>query len=360
MRFQQVTGPIMAKGLEDTMFYVYNRLVSLNEVGGNPEQFGTFLEAFHGKNMEVVKSAPYSQIATSTHDTKHSEDARARLNVLSEIPGEWRERLDRWSGFNKRKRSFVHGRPVPDRNEEYLLYQTLLSVWPFSWSANREYEVLKTRIKDYMVKAVREGKINSNWITPDKPYEEAVSQFVDRILSRLCVNPFMDDFVPFAAKISYFGIFNALSQTLLKTVSPGVPDFYQGTELWDFSLVDPDNRKPVDFKIRMRSLERLAKEATDQSKGLKRLVKQLLREWQHGEIKLYVTFMSLNYRNENQDLFKHGLYIPLSAEGGANERACVFVRLLQDKAVLAAVPRFLTRLLKDINEMPLGENVWGE
>jgi (1->4)-alpha-D-glucan 1-alpha-D-glucosylmutase len=360
MRFQQVTSPVMAKGLEDTVFYVYNRLVSLNEVGGNPERFGTTLEAFHGKNIETAKSSPCSQITTSTHDTKRSEDARARLNVLSEVPDEWRSRLIRWSKFNKRKKPLVNGRMVPDRNEEYLLYQTLLGIWPFHPPADHEHEAFKTRIKNYMLKAVKEAKINSSWISPDSAYEEALSGFVDTILSRSAANLFMQDFNAFQTRISYFGIFNSLSQTLLKIISPGVPDFYQGTELWDFSLVDPDNRGPVDFKMRKKKLKKVMKGTALERDGLKNFAKALLRKPQDDDIKLYVTFMSLKCRNENRDLFKHGLYIPLTIEGSAKESVCAFVRILGEQAVLAAVPRFLTRLLKGIGEMPFGRRAWAD
>jgi (1->4)-alpha-D-glucan 1-alpha-D-glucosylmutase len=358
MKFQQTTGPIMAKGVEDTVFYVYNRLVSLNEVGGNPEKFGTTLEAFHGKNIETAKSSPYSQIATSTHDTKRSEDARARLNVLSEMPDEWRNRLVSWSRLNRRKKAVVNGRHVPDRNEEYLLYQTLICVWPLYPPSDPDYETLKTRVKDNMLKAVREAKINSSWISPEISYEEALGAFVETIMYRYAANLFLKDFMIFQEKISYFGFFNALSQTILKIASPGVPDFYQGTEMWDFSLVDPDNRRPVDFKMRMNILKRVRKGAAFSGEGLRKFAQEILQQWPDGTIKLYVIFMALNYRNKNQDLFKHGIYTPLKVEGTAKEDVCAFARVIEDKVALVAVPRFLAPIVKDINEMPLGHSVW--
>lgn len=250
MKFQQVTGPVMAKGLEDTVFYVYNRLASLNEVGGNPERFGTTLDTFHGQNLERIKFWPHGMIVTSTHDTKRSEDVRARLNVLSEIPGEWKHHLARWSRINKKRKSVVEGQSVPDRDEEYLFFQTLLGVWPLHPMNGTEYEVFERRIKDNMLKATREAKVNSSWISPNLPYEDALLKFIEDVISPASNNAFIQDFDPFRKKVSYFGMFNSLSQTLLKITSPGTPDFYQGTEIWNFSLVDPDNRRPVNFDIR--------------------------------------------------------------------------------------------------------------
>ncbi|HEX9021956.1 MAG TPA: malto-oligosyltrehalose synthase, partial [Nitrospirota bacterium] len=239
MRFQQITGPVMAKGVEDTAFYVYNRLVSLNEVGGTPERFGTPLDMFHGQNIERAKNWPHALIATSTHDTKRSEDVRARLNVLSEIPREWAERVRTWARLNKKKKTVIDGSRVPDRNEEYFLYQTLVGVWPAGGAQGSAYEDLVQRIKAYMLKASREAKVNTSWINPDAKYEDALQAFIEAVLSPVRKNRFLDDFLPFQRMVSHYGVFNSLSQILLKIASPGVPDFYQGTELWDFSLVDP-------------------------------------------------------------------------------------------------------------------------
>ncbi len=358
MRFQQISGPVMAKGLEDTVFYVYNRLVSLNEVGGNPEWFGTTLDAFHGQNMERIKVWPHGLIATSTHDTKRSEDVRARLNLLSEIPDEWRHHLARWSRINKKKKSMVDGRGVPDRNEEYLLYQTLLGVWPLRPMDGSEYEVFENRIKDYMLKAAREAKVNSSWISPNLPYEDALLRFVSEVMSSSKNNLFLQDLEPFRKKVSYFGMFNSLSQTLLKVASPGVPDFFQGTETWDFSLVDPDNRRPVDFSLREKMLKALKEKKAGFGSDLPGFVAGLLREWEDGSIKLYVTFTSLRYRKENSPLFMDGAYLPLQSDGEFKEHICAFARLGVGKAVLVIVPRFLTRLIKGAEELPLGEEIW--
>jgi (1->4)-alpha-D-glucan 1-alpha-D-glucosylmutase len=312
MRFQQITGPVIAKGVEDTAFYVYNRFVSLNEVGGNPERFGTPLDTFHGQNIERTKYWPFAMITTATHDAKRSEDVRARLNVISEIPEEWREHLARWSRINRKHKSVVEGQLVPERNEEYFCYQTLTGVWPVHPLNEKEEDVFRKRIKDYMLKAMREAKVNTSWISPNALYEEAVLKFLDAMLSdRL----FLRDFEIFQEEISYFGMFNSLSQTLLKITSPGIPDFYQGTEIWDLSLVDPDNRRPVDFAIRKALLEKLKREVTNSQPNRSKWTQGLMKVWKEDLIKLYVIFRGLNYRKENKQLFMGGSYIPLGGEG---------------------------------------------
>ncbi len=344
MRFQQVCAPIMAKGLEDTLFYVYNRLASLNEVGGSPEKFGTTLEAFHGQNGERCKSWPYGLITTATHDTKRSEDVRARLNVLSEIPGEWNHHINRWSRINKGKKLMIDSQAVPDRNEEYLLYQTLLGVWSLQPMEEDDYEFFKKRIKDYMLKAVREAKVNTSWISPNATYEEALLKFIDAILSHRQKNPFLEDFYGLQKKVAYFGMIDSLSQTLLKMTSPGSPDFYQGTEIWDFSLVDPDNRRPVNFEIRKRMLEALKEKMALSGSNRAGLARDLMLEWKDGSIKLYVTFVSLNYRKENYKLFMEGAYTPLWGDGNLKDHVCAFSRQREGKVVLVIVPRFLAHL----------------
>jgi (1->4)-alpha-D-glucan 1-alpha-D-glucosylmutase len=358
MRFQQVCAPVMAKGLEDTLFYAYNRFVSLNEVGGNPEKFGTTLEAFHGQNIERNKFWPHGLITTSTHDTKRSEDVRARLNVLSEMPNEWNHNLTRWSRINKRKKVMVDGQAVPDRNEEYLLYQTLIGAWPIYPMDEPDYEIFRKRIKDYMLKAIREAKINSSWVSPNALYEDALAKFIDAMMIPIH-NPFIKDFEVFQKRVSYFGMFNSLSQTLLKITSPGVPDFYQGTEIWDFSLVDPDNRRPVDFHIRRDMLEALKKKTATKGLDLLGFNRELIQKWSDGSIKLYVTFKSLSYRNQNPKLFMEGAYIPLVGDGDRKEHVCAFARQGEGKAVLVIVPRFLTHLIQ-MDELPLGKETWGD
>ena len=354
MRFQQMMGPIMAKGVEDTAFYVYNRFVSLNEVGGNPERFGTPLDTFHGMNIERTKFWPYAMITTMTHDTKRSEDVRARLGVLSEIPDEWRECLNRWSRINKSKKSNMEGQWVPDRNEEYLLYQTLLGVWPNTPMNDKEHEVFKNRIHDYMLKATREAKVHTSWISPNIPYEDALLKFIDAVLSG---HLFLSDFQMLQKKVAYFGMFNSLGQTLLKMTSPGIPDFYQGTEIWDFSLVDPDNRRPVNFELRKERLAALKKRVETAGQNLSEYVRDLMREWKDGTIKLYLIYKALNYRRENPLLFMESHYIPLAGDGDKTEHLCAFVRQSEDQVVLIIIPRFLTSLIKEIDEAPLGAEV---
>ncbi len=346
-----------------------------------PENFGTSLEVFHGRNIEKTKSWTYSLNATSTHDTKRSEDVRARINVLSEMPNEWKKCLIRWGRMNKKKKILIDGQWAPDPNEEYFLYQTLLGAWPLppEHKSDRPFiervasSLLKTlpfhpedepepaffirRIKEYMVKAIREAKIHSSWINPDPAYEEAVLHFIDGLLSPSPENAFLKDFETFQKKIAYWGMLNSLSQTLLKITSPGTPDFYQGTELWDFSLADPDNRRHVDFKTRQDLLKKLKKQTGTGRKDLTGLAEELLRDWRDGRIKLYVTFQALNYRRENGSLFAEGLYLPLKVEGKFNKNICAFARQREEKTVLVIVPRLLAGLGLSPEAPPLGK-VW--
>ncbi|MDD2321259.1 MAG: malto-oligosyltrehalose synthase [Geobacteraceae bacterium] len=356
MRFQQITGPVMAKGVEDTTFYVYSRLVSLNEVGGNPERFGVAIEAFHGQNIERWKSRPLRMLATSTHDTKRGEDVRARINVLSEIPETWKASVQRWSRLNRKVKMLVDGRPVPDRNEEYLLYQTLVGAWPTLGQNGGASATFRQRIREYMLKAVREAKVNTSWINPDSAYEDALLYFIDMILASSRANRFLDDFSVFQALIDTCGMFNSLSQTLLKITSPGVPDFYQGSELWDLNLVDPDNRRPVDYDLRQRLLDNLkrAESSTDPI----RLVRDLLVNMTDGKVKLYLIRKALFCRNGRRDLFESGRYLPLEAIGAKADNICAFERSLDMDAVIVVAPRFFTRLVRGAEGLPLGSEAW--
>ena len=355
-RFQQITGPVMAKGVEDTAFYLYNRLVSLNEVGGSPERFGITLEAFHGQNIERCKNRPLAMLATSTHDTKRSEDVRARINVLSEIPEQWREGLSRWSRLNRKLKMIVDGKPVPSRNEEYLLYQTLVGTWPFCNPDEEEFTEFRSRIKRYMLKAMREAKVHTSWISPNSLREDAVLYFIDSILKVSPHNNFLHDFRSFQDLTAACGIFNSLSQTLLKITSPGIPDFYQGNELWDFSLVDPDNRRLVDYSIRKELLdELLRKEATE---GLLETAREVVATRNDGCIKLHLTWKSLNFRRENRELFESGRYLPLTVEGVLQDHVCAYERSINGSSVLVVVPRFCSRLVEDSDGLPLGGDVW--
>lgn len=358
MKFQQLTGPVMAKGVEDTAFYVYNRLISLNEVGGMPDRFGVTIEAFHSQNLERVKSSPHALNATATHDTKRGEDLRVRINALSEIPEKWRKAIVTWSRFTRRRRKVVDGQPVPDRNEEYLFYQTLVGAWPAGRMDEAAWPAFRMRIREFMIKAVREAKVNSSWINPNAPYEEALAGFIDAILADGPGNEFLKIFRPFQGLIAHCGAFTSLSQTLLKIASPGVPDFYQGTELWDFALVDPDNRRPVDYRSRSEALTALKEREAEI--GPRELIRELLAAWEDGAIKLYIISRALGFRRENRELFEKGDYLPLEASGNKGRHVCAFARRMGGKSVIAVVPRFIATLVPEPGIPPCGNEVWGD
>ncbi len=350
MRFQQFTGPLMAKGIEDTLFYVYNRLISLNEVGSSPGQFGLPLEEFHQRNKSAEASSPHSMNATSTHDTKRGEDARARINVLSEIPGEWESNLRRWSAVGRKRKRKAGGLGVPDRNDEYFLYQTLLGSFPFGDGGLPEY---CERIKAYIIKAVREAKIHTAWLRPDMEYEEGFMRFIDELLSSP-ENGFLKEFLPFQRKVAWYGMINSLSQLTIKAASPGVPDFYQGTELWDLSLVDPDNRRPVDFGKRKAMLEEI-RTRTAEDRGA--LIREMLASPEDGRIKLFATHAALTERRAHYGLFRDGSYEAIETEGRLRRHLVAFARLRGKEAAVVLAPRFLTEAVPE-REWPVGEAVW--
>jgi len=353
MNFQQFTGPLMAKGLEDTVFYIYNRLISLNEVGGFPETFGVALEDFHAFNSQRAQSFPHTLNTTATHDTKRGEDARARINVLSELPEEWATQLKKWHKMNAKKKVKVKGRAMPDENDEYFIYQALIGAMPFEES---EYASFAERMKAYIVKAVREAKRHTAWIKPDTAYEQASVQFIDSLLEKADDNLFLNDFITFQKKIANFGIFNSLTQTILKIMSPGVPDFYQGTELWDFSFVDPDNRRPVDFEKRSVILRQL-KEA--QGHDIIKLIGELLAHKEDGEIKLFLIYRLLQARQKYAQLFQAPIYQALEVEGSRRDNIIAFRLTSGNEQAIIVVPRYFCSLVKE-GELPLGEKVWGD
>ncbi len=335
-RWQQFTGPIVAKGLEDTALYVYHPLLSLNEVGGDPrpsaapsqEEFFAFLE-------NRCRNWPGSLDATSTHDTKRSEDVRARLNALSEMPSDWKDHLQLWAKQNAQHKEQISGHAVPDRNEEYFLYQTLLGVWPLD---QQGCEGLVERVQAHMIKATREAMVHTRWTRPNQAHEDALVKFVSRILSSQDSPEFLQDFRQFQKRVAYLGMINGLSQTLLKIVAPGVPDFYQGSELWDLRLVDPDNRGPVDFDKRATALDSLANldEAQD--------TRGLLEHWRDGRAKLYLIWKALHFRREHEDLFREGEFVPLQSTGTYSRNVTAFLRRRGATCVVAAVPRWLSRV----------------
>jgi (1->4)-alpha-D-glucan 1-alpha-D-glucosylmutase len=351
MKFQQTTSPVTAKGVEDTAFYQYNRLTSLNEVGGEPQHFGVSLSDFHQYMQERADHWPWSLSSTTTHDTKRSEDVRARINVLSEIPTEWRNRLRTWNRLNKKAAERLEEQLVPSRNEEYLIYQTLLGAWPFGPYSDEVRTQLLERLQIYMIKALREAKVTSSWLNPDEAYEQAVLKFLARILSPTPTNAFLD-------RIASYGIYNSLAQVLIKTLAPGIPDFYQGTELWDLSLVDPDNRGLVDYALYQKLLAEL--QDLQQKLNPIELIQFLFQHADNGLIKLYVTLTALHYRKTHSSLLLNGSYRALDTQGKRAEHICGFLRQDKHSVCLIVLPRFLTQLIPEPTTLPVGESVWEE
>ncbi|MEP6699141.1 MAG: malto-oligosyltrehalose synthase [Verrucomicrobiota bacterium] len=344
LKFQQCTGPIMAKGLEDTAFYIYNRLAALNEVGGEPQRFGLTMEAFHARNDEMRRTWPATLLATSTHDTKRSEDVRARMAAISELSQTWRQALPRWRSINRRAKRAIDDTQAPDGNEEYLLYQTLLGTWPMNSLGQPGRSVdgsYISRIQAYMAKALKEAKLNTSWIQPNEQWDQAMNDFVAKILEDSPRNKFVPAFLPMAEEIARLGAINSLSQTLLKLTAPGVPDIYQGNEIWDFSLVDPDNRQLVDYRRRREMLEALSAASAE----------ELMQNWPDGRIKLFLVQRMLCFRREHAALFQEGDYLPLIARGTLADCCVGFVRQHEGEwlAVLA------TRLSSRVGFPPLGD-----
>ncbi len=361
LKFQQLTGPVMAKGLEDTACYVYNRFVSVNEVGGSPGEFGVPLSEFHRENQLRAEHWPNSMLSTTTHDTKRSEDVRARLNVLSEMPSAWAAQVMKWRRMNGgRKAELPEGGMVPDNNEEYLLYQTLVGAWPMHLEGEEQRQAFLRRIQKYMEKAVHEAKVNVSWVNQNPEYIAGLNQFIERVLSptrRGKTNLFWDSLQKFLPAVTYFGAMNSLTQTLLKLTSPGVPDIYQGQEMWDFSLVDPDNRRPVDFELRIRALEEM--EALSDSRGPLEVCRELLQNFRDGRIKLWTTMRALAFRRQHKDVFQLGEYVPLQVRNDKDDHVVAFARVRGDQTVIVAVPRMSFTLMKGAEAPPIGP-VWGD
>jgi (1->4)-alpha-D-glucan 1-alpha-D-glucosylmutase len=324
-RFQQFTAPVVAKGVEDTAFYRYNRLIALNEVGGSPQRFGVRLKDFHAAAAERSHRAPFSMLGSSTHDTKRSEDVRARLAVLSEMASGWRMTLRRWSRMNDSSIS---------RGDEYHFYQALIGVWPGEPSPD-----LVERLKAYMLKAAREAKLHTSWINPDAEYEAALERFVSQSLGN---DAFVRDVKETVARVAHLGLLVGLSQALVKVASPGVPDYYQGTEIWDFSLVDPDNRRPVDYGLRKDLLERGRRELAD------------------GSAKLHVIRKGLEVRRQYPALFHGAAYTPLYADAGREENVVAFSLTDGKDSFVALAPRLFAKLMGADDLAPLGAKAWGE
>lgn len=350
MRWQQLTGAIMAKGFEDTALYNYNCLISLNEVGGTPDTPGITIPGFHDWNMARLERKPHTMNSTSTHDTKRSEDVRARINVLSELPDEWRRFLHTWMTMNKSKKQRIAGRVYPDANTEILLYQTMIGAWPL---LDSEIEEFKKRLRDYMIKAVREAKTFTRWREINNVYEDNLLAFIDNVLASSCTGGFIENFHRFQQKIAWYGALNSLSQLLLKVTLPGFPDFYQGTELWDFNLVDPDNRRPVDYEKRKKMLDGLVS-----GNGKKRRqMKEMLSSWRDGRIKMFLMYESLNVRRNLNSLFKNGTYLPLEITGPKKDHVFAFIRTDENDHIIVAISRHFSSLAEP-EIPPVGKKFW--
>lgn len=355
MKFQQYTGPVMAKSLEDTSFYRFNRLLSLNEVGGDPRRFGLTPSAFHHLMQERARHWPRAMVTTATHDTKRGEDARARLNVLSELSEEWETNIGRWATFNRRLKTEQDGDQAPSANDEYFLYQVILGSWPneLMEAANWESDAMRAfaaRVEATAIKSAREAKARTSWASPDQAYEEAIRGFVQGVLDPTRSPQFLADFTDFARRVAWFGMLNSLSQTVLKLTLPGIPDTYQGADLWDYAMVDPDNRRPVDFTQRAALLRDVPDKIEPQA---------LLESWPDGRIKLVILSRLLRLRQRKPDLFLAGGYHPLTAEGARGEHLCGFARVTPENALMVVAPRFFVSLADGRTELPQS-SVWAD
>ena len=352
-RFQQFTAPAMAKGLEDTSFYIFNRLASLNEVGGDPRAFGFTVQAFHRASVRRAKMWPNAMLATSTHDNKRGEDVRTRIDVLSEMPAVWRLALRRWRQFNRRHRTSIEGVLAPSRNDEYLLYQTLLGAWPLETLTQASLDAFRDRIKAYMLKAVREAKVHTSWVNAQPAYEDALARFVDGVLGTLEPNQFIHDLLPLQRRLAAVGCINSLSQTAIKLTSPGAPDTYQGTELWDLSLVDPDNRRPVDYAQRERMLRAFG--SPGQSNGLGA---ELLASWPDGRVKLWLTWQLMQLRQRHAAWLQDAGYAPVRVQGAQRQCVCAYARSGDGAQLLCVVPRLWLNRVRDPEQWPVGAAFW--
>jgi (1->4)-alpha-D-glucan 1-alpha-D-glucosylmutase len=367
MRWQQFTGPATAKGVEDTALYRYPRLLALNDVGGDPGAPGEGPAGLHRRLQERQAGWPHTLNATSTHDTKRSEDVRARLAVLSEIPRAWATRVEHWRQSNAPRMIRLDDGMVPDGVMELLLYQSLLGAWPLD---DAEQPAFRERFHGYLVKAAREAKTHTSWHDPRPDYEQALLRFADGILDPASGAAFLADFRAFQRPIAYYGALNSLVQVLLKITAPGVPDFYQGTELWDLSLVDPDNRRPVDYARRAALLARLPEPGRD---DLAPALPDLVAGWEDGRLKLYLTREALRCRGAHAALFAEGDYTPVAAHGARAEHVCAFARRHAGTTVLVVAPRLMARLALDAEaagkpppdgppplRLPVGATIWSD
>jgi len=361
MKLQQYTGPVQAKGLEDTAFYRYNVLLSINEVGGDPSRFGRSVGDFHAAHGVRADTWLYEMLATATHDTKLGEDVRARINVLSEMPDEWGREVSKWMRHTRTQRTLVDGEPAPDRSDEYRFYQALVGVWPNDLAdVTAAPADLVTRLSEYMLKSVKEAKVHTSWLTPNEPYEQALRTFVERVLTGPAASKLLTAVFPFQRRVARLGMINSLAQVTLKLGAPGIPDFYQGTDLWDLSLVDPDNRREVDFNQRDRALKDVNTLLNSDQETRTAAIQNWLRTWTDGRIKMLVTTAGLRLRRELPDLFLGGRYLALGTDVSVPAGAIAFARLSEDNhsAALFLVQRLCKRLITDAQLVPLGGECW--
>jgi (1->4)-alpha-D-glucan 1-alpha-D-glucosylmutase len=354
LRFQQLTGPVNAKGYEDTALYRFYPLASLNEVGGDPTSFGLSVQAFHARNARRVEEQPLGLSTTATHDTKRGEDVRARINILSEIPDEWDRAIWRWHHLNEPLRRESYGTQIPDPNEEYLFYQTLLGTWPTAELDSIDYERYVQRVGEYMLKASREAKLNTSWISPNEDHDSGLVEFVQAAMRRRPDNRFLAGLAPFASRVARAGMLNSLSQVVLKIASPGVPDFYQGGELWDLSLVDPDNRRPVDYAIRRSMLREVIDEAARDPSAL---TQKLFASMDDGRVKMYATWKALGWRRRHPQLAREGSYIPLEGAGQRGRHVVAFARRSKEEHIIVAAGRFFATL-GTLPQEAISERTW--
>jgi (1->4)-alpha-D-glucan 1-alpha-D-glucosylmutase len=353
-KVQQLTAPVMAKGVEDTSLYVYNRLLSLNDVGGDPAEFGFPPARFHQASAHRAKHWPHTMLATSTHDNKRSEDVRARINVLSEMAAGWRLRLNKWNRMNQSRKTIVDEMPAPSRNDEYLLYQTLLGSFPAGEAHGAALKKYRDRIVAYMRKATREAKARTSWARVNEDYEAATTAFVHALLDETHANPFLEDFRAAVRPVAWAGFLNSLAMIAVKLTSPGVPDTYQGNEIWDFSLVDPDNRRPVDYALRERLLAELR--AAGDAPPLDAMFARL----EDGRAKLYVIWRLLGLRAARESLFLKGGYTAVRTTGERAKHLVSFARRHEGAVALTIAPRLAASLGIKPGELPLGAAVWSD
>ncbi|TVQ30283.1 MAG: malto-oligosyltrehalose synthase [Phycisphaeraceae bacterium] len=353
LRWQQLTGPAMAKGHEDTALYIYNPHLCVNDVGCDPSTPDISVDEWHRRIGARARRWPLAMTTTSTHDTKRGEDARARLGALSEFADEWSEILKTWRAINEKKLSTVNELPAPGSNQQILIYQTLLGVWPMDEAVDENFI---RRVQRSMTKAAREAKVYTSWHNPDEEHEEALRGFLHDLITDTGPGGFVEAFLPFQRRVAFRGAVNSLSQTLLRIAAPGVPDLYQGSELWNLSMVDPDNRRPVDYELRRRLLDSITTDAESDPVALLRSVQ---KNWRDGRIKLLTTVRALHARRDHAALFTGGAYRPLQVQGERSAHVVSFARSLDTAWAVAVAPR-LTRPLSPEGAFPLGADAWGD